>query len=82
MLSMWCSLRAGKSYFFKLGDVRGAFTKVTLESVQQHLEATQRPPEAAIHHNQHLNTVLRTRISLFYSEFTHTTQEVRERPSA
>ena len=53
-------LRAGKSYLFKLRDVRGAFTNVTHESVQQHLEATQRSPEAAIHHNEHLNTVLRT----------------------
>ena len=53
-------LRAGKSYLFKLRDVRGAFTNVTHESVRQHLEATQRSPEAAIHHNQHLNTVLRT----------------------
>ena len=53
-------LRAGKSYLFKLRDVRGAFTNVTHESVQQHLEATQRSPEAAIHHNQHINTILRT----------------------
>ena len=40
--------------------MQGAFTNVTHESVQQHLEATQKSPEAAIHHNQHLNTVLRT----------------------
>ena len=53
-------LRAGKSYLFKLRDVRGAFTNVTHESVQQHLEATQRPPEAAINHNQHVITILRT----------------------
>ena len=53
-------LRAGKSYLFKLRDVRGAFTNVTHESVRQHLEATQRVPEAAIHHNQHINTELRT----------------------
>ena len=53
-------LRASKSYLFKLRDVRGAFTNVTHESVRQHLEAAQRSPEAGIHHNQHLNTVLRT----------------------
>ena len=53
-------LRAGKSDLFKLRDVRGAFTNVTHESVRQHLDATQRSLEAAIHHNQHLNTVLRT----------------------
>ena len=40
-------LRAGKSYLFKLRDVRGTFTNVAHESVQQHLEATQRLPEAA-----------------------------------
>ena len=45
---------------FQAQRVRGAFTNVTHESIQQHLEATQRSPEAAIHHNQHLNTVLRT----------------------
>ena len=37
-----------------------AFTNVTHDSIEQHLEATQRPPEAAIHHNQHVNTILRT----------------------
>ena len=53
-------LRAGKSCLFKLRDVRGAFTNVTHKSVMQHLEETQRAPEAAIHHNQQVNTILRT----------------------
>ena len=44
-------LRAGKFYLFKLRDVKGAFTNVAHDSLQQHLEATQRPPEAAIHRN-------------------------------
>ena len=45
-------LRAGKSYLYKLN--------VTHKSVMQHLEETQKAPEAAIHHNQHVNTILRT----------------------
>ena len=52
-------LRAGNSYLFKLRDVRGAFTNVTHKSVTRHLEETQKAPEAAIHHNQHVNTTLR-----------------------
>ena len=52
-------IRAGKSYMFKLRDVRGAFTNVTHKSVVQHLEETQKAPEA-VHHNQHVNTILRT----------------------
>ena len=40
----WC-IRAGKSHMFKLRDVRGAFTNVTGN---------------VIHHNQHVNTILRT----------------------
>ena len=46
--------------FFRLRDVRGAFTNVTHKSVMQHLEETQKAPEAVIHHNQHVNTTLRT----------------------
>ena len=52
--------RAGKSYMFKLRDVRGAFTYVTHKWAMQHLEETLKAPEAVIHHNQHVNTTLRT----------------------
>ena len=53
-------IRVGKSYLFKLRDVRGAFTNVTHKSsVMHHLEVTQSAPEAVIHHSHHVNTILR-----------------------